>query len=236
MNYKNVKEAAYEMIHEVEERSEIFDVFCQYTKIFLALNSVRLLCISQEYHDKYLNDIRFDNMYITTYFVHIDERRKLNGHYFLLPFRKNELEKLIYPHSIFLTKIERNFVVMEVIKLIIRTILGCLFFVADWSLYTMMLMIKKQGLIEYTQTGHSDMEIIIKGSGLISRILRSLLNGFNFKKKVNVILSNKGAHYNDRVEIIQWFTKYNKKNVVNDKLYNSYFVPITTNLWTRKEK
>lgn len=47
--------------------------------------------------DSYNGDIRFDNIYISTYFCQIDERRKKLGKQTLLPLRKAEKKTVIFP-------------------------------------------------------------------------------------------------------------------------------------------
>ncbi|KAJ8978448.1 hypothetical protein NQ317_017651 [Molorchus minor] len=49
----------------------------------------KILVISQKYHDKYLRDIEFDNIYITKYFRKIDARRKVNDKPTVLPLKKD---------------------------------------------------------------------------------------------------------------------------------------------------
>ncbi|KAI4548916.1 hypothetical protein MG293_001246 [Ovis ammon polii] len=49
------------------------------------------------YMDSYNGDIRFDNIYISTYFCQIDERRKKLGKQTLLPLRKAEKKTVIFP-------------------------------------------------------------------------------------------------------------------------------------------
>lgn len=47
--------------------------------------------------DHYNWDIRFDNIYISTYFCQIDARRKKLGKQSLLPLRKAERKTVIFP-------------------------------------------------------------------------------------------------------------------------------------------
>jgi len=53
----------------------------------------------QEYHDKYLSDIQFDNVYVTQYFRKIDARRHKAGHHTLLPLKKVERATLLDPYG-----------------------------------------------------------------------------------------------------------------------------------------
>lgn len=51
------------------------------------------------YVDNYNGDIRFDNIYISTYFCQIDDRRKKLGKRTLLPLRKAEKKTVIFPRD-----------------------------------------------------------------------------------------------------------------------------------------
>ncbi|XP_034722086.1 E3 ubiquitin-protein ligase DCST1, partial [Etheostoma cragini] len=49
------------------------------------------------YLRQYRRDVRFDNVYITTYFRQIDARRRRAGKRFLLPLKRSERKKMIEP-------------------------------------------------------------------------------------------------------------------------------------------
>lgn len=56
--------------------------------IFLAFLFLRIPIAAVNYHDLYLTNIDYDNIYITDYFKRIDEKRRRNNQLNLLPLKK----------------------------------------------------------------------------------------------------------------------------------------------------
>lgn len=67
--------------------------------VLLSCTFLLVLHASFSYTDSYNADIRFDNIYISTYFCQIDERRKKLGKRTLLPLRKAEKKAVIFPYD-----------------------------------------------------------------------------------------------------------------------------------------
>lgn len=67
------------------------------------------------YTDYYCRDIRFDNIYISTYFHQIDDRRKKLGRRSLLPLRKAEKATVIFPFKPTIQATEMKNVVRRVL-------------------------------------------------------------------------------------------------------------------------
>ncbi|XP_017723250.1 PREDICTED: DC-STAMP domain-containing protein 1 isoform X2 [Rhinopithecus bieti] len=65
--------------------------------VLLSCTFLLVLHTSFSYMDSYNHDIRFDNIYISTYFCQIDDRRKKLGKRTLLPLRKAEEKTVIFP-------------------------------------------------------------------------------------------------------------------------------------------
>lgn len=55
--------------------------------ICVAILFVRIFNAAVTYHDLYLTDIDYDNVYVTSYFKRLDFRRR-NKEYVLLPLKK----------------------------------------------------------------------------------------------------------------------------------------------------
>ncbi|XP_058558030.1 E3 ubiquitin-protein ligase DCST1 isoform X4 [Neofelis nebulosa] len=70
--------------------------------VLLSCTFLLVLHASFSYVDSYNGDIRFDNIYISTYFCQIDERRKQLGKRTLLPLRRAEEKTVIFPCSPFM--------------------------------------------------------------------------------------------------------------------------------------
>lgn len=56
--------------------------------LYVAFLFLRILVAAVDYHDKYLTNIEYDNIYLTRYFKQLDERREMKGDMTLLPLKK----------------------------------------------------------------------------------------------------------------------------------------------------
>lgn len=75
-------------MHSFEEKNIIMQSVISIVNICMALLFLRIIIASQDYHDRYLISIEYDNIYITDYFKRIDARRRRKGKYTLLPLKK----------------------------------------------------------------------------------------------------------------------------------------------------
>ncbi|KAJ8978447.1 hypothetical protein NQ317_017650 [Molorchus minor] len=60
----------------------------------------------------------------------------------------------------------------------------------DRLFYEALDIIRRHARIDYLQTGKHDLLLEIKGTGMIASLLRSLLKGFNVKKRIRMEKSN----------------------------------------------
>ena len=89
------------------------------------------------------------------------------------------------------------------------------FILLDRLFYETLDIVSRHALVEYTQTGklddggknvknqmrrlvnfflgEHDMSLTVKGTGMIANMVRSIVKGFNFKRRVHVIHSNKSC-------------------------------------------
>lgn len=106
---------------------------------------------AQTYHDKYLNEIEHDNVYVTSYFRKIDARRKARGSLTLLPLKKIERSKFVDPYSLRPSKIERVHMIGQTVKLILEMISVTTFILLDRLFFEMLDLVRRHAYMEYTQ-------------------------------------------------------------------------------------
>lgn len=75
-------------MHAFEEKYIIMHTVTIIVDICVALLFLRIFTAAVSYHDQYLTSIEHDNIFITSYFKRIDERRKRKDKYTLLPLKK----------------------------------------------------------------------------------------------------------------------------------------------------
>lgn len=106
---------------------------------------------AQTYHDKYLNEIEHDNVYVTSYFRKIDARRKARGSLVLLPLKKIERSKFVDPYRLRPSKIERVNLTGQTVKLILETITVTTFILLDRLFFEVLDLVRRHSYMEYTQ-------------------------------------------------------------------------------------
>lgn len=105
---------------------------------------------SFSYVDSYNGDIRFDNIYISTYFRQIDERRKKLGRRSLLPLCKAEKKTVIFPYNPTIQATEMKNVVRELMETLPILLLFLVLCGLDWALYSIFDTIRHHSFLEYS--------------------------------------------------------------------------------------
>ncbi|XP_018335515.1 E3 ubiquitin-protein ligase DCST1 [Agrilus planipennis] len=193
LDYRDASDTAKAMMHDVQRKKDILDKIIKLLMRLLAFVFLKIIIKSQTYHDKYLREIQFDNIYITKYFRRIDARRYANGKHTLLPLKKIERKKLIDPRSAVPLQTERGQLFGQTLRLALEIVTATTFILLDRLLYETLMVVRHHGRIDYIQTGHHDMTIKVKGTGLIAGLLRSVVKGFNFKKRIKSYKTNQGC-------------------------------------------
>ncbi|KAL0269121.1 UNVERIFIED_CONTAM: hypothetical protein PYX00_006956 [Menopon gallinae] len=191
VDVKTAADVARSIANTFEAKKSIFDKIMLLLKRVLALIFLRIIHKAVTYHERYLADIEFDNKYITRYFRHIDERRKKRGQKTLLPMKKIEKMNFIDPYEAFPIREERRRILGRSFKLVLEMVTATTFILLDRLFYETLDIVARHAHVEYAQTGEHDMSLTVRGTGMIARLVRSIMKGFNFKRRVHVIHSNK---------------------------------------------
>ena len=138
-----------------------------------------------QYNKTYLNDITFDNCYITQYFRHIDARRFKAEKKTVLPMKRLEEVHLVYPTDIKLLhsqKKEVRYALLFCSLIVSFTIFVIIanFFVADFNHS-----VRKHGRIIHVQSGEHKIYFQVKGKGFIAKLLRRVLKDIHIEETVD---------------------------------------------------
>ncbi|VVC28228.1 Dendritic cell-specific transmembrane protein-like [Cinara cedri] len=188
--YRDAFDATRDMVMDFGEKRRAAEFVIVCIRRLLAFSFLKILLDSQNYMHKYLTDIEHDNKYITKYYCKIDNRRKKSGKHTLLPLKNTEKHKMVDLRSYRLMKSECDNLWKSVIKLVFEIIAATSLVLLDMIFYEALDVIRRHAKIDYFQTGHHDLQIKVKGTGMIANLLRSVLDRFNFQKNVTVNLSN----------------------------------------------
>ncbi|XP_069111968.1 E3 ubiquitin-protein ligase DCST1-like [Argopecten irradians] len=156
----------------------------------MAFTFILVFISAYKYNKGYLTDIRHDNIYITSYFRHIDDRRYEMSKTVLLPLKKIESDACILPTSRKLMKAEKQKIVKGTIMLVIRALISAVIIMSSELLYGVLDIIRRNSRIDYHQQGEHIIDIDIFGTGFMSDIIRLFLRGFNHDGKIDNISSN----------------------------------------------
>ncbi|XP_043649013.1 protein sneaky isoform X1 [Drosophila teissieri] len=176
---------------DFERRRRIFNKVMGILQKILCLFMLRMVVVSINYYVKYLNDVEFDNFYITDYFKHVDQRRKDQRNDGILPLRTYEKCKYIDLDRIFSRTYEESTTVCFcLLQFLLEVVTAGLFILIDHLVVDLLQIVRKRSKIVYQQEGEHEVRFNISGVGQMARLLRTTMHNFNIHEKVSTSLSN----------------------------------------------
>ncbi|KAL1772114.1 DC-STAMP domain-containing protein 1 [Sigmodon hispidus] len=145
---------------------------------------------SFSYLDSYNWDIRFDNIYISTYFRQIDERRKKLGKQSLLPLRKAEKRYVIFPFKPSIQASEMRNVARELLEILPILLLLLVLCGLDWALYSVFDTIRQHSFLQYSFRSSHKLEVKVEGDSMLARLLRKTIGALNTSSDTTVESNN----------------------------------------------
>ncbi|XP_046949035.1 E3 ubiquitin-protein ligase DCST1 isoform X1 [Lynx rufus] len=159
-------------------------------RVLLSCTFLLVLHASFSYVDSYNGDIRFDNIYVSTYFCQIDERRKKSGKRTLLPLRRAEEKTVIFPCSPFMQASEMRNVVRELAETLPVLLLLLVLCGLDWALYSVFNTIRHHSFLQYSFRSSHKLEVKVGGDSMLARLLRKTIGALNTSSETTVGSSN----------------------------------------------
>ncbi|EDL15204.1 E3 ubiquitin-protein ligase DCST1 [Mus musculus] len=142
------------------------------------------------YMDHYNWDIRFDNIYISTYFCQIDARRKKLGKQSLLPLRKAERKTVIFPFKATIQAWEMRYVIRELLETLPIVLLLLVLCAIDWALYSVFDTIRQHSFVQYSFRSSHKLEIKVEGDSILAKLLRKTIGALNTSSSTDVETNN----------------------------------------------
>ncbi|KAK1151515.1 E3 ubiquitin-protein ligase DCST1 [Acipenser oxyrinchus oxyrinchus] len=161
-----------------------------FIQVLLSCTFVFIFISAFGYSNKYNRDIRFDNIYINTYFRQIDARRKKLGKRHLLPFKKAERCDFIFPWSLSMHASEIKTFMMSMLQIIPLAIFIGTLLAIDWSLYKIFRVIRKHSYTEYSFSSSHHIEITVGGRSMLATLLRKTIGAFNTSSNTEIKTNN----------------------------------------------
>ena len=137
------------------------------------------------YNKNYLNDITFDNCYITQYFRHVDARRYKAEKKTVLPIKKLEEVQLVYPTERRLLNFQKNEIRYGILLCTIMTSFTIFIIIANYFITDFNRSVRKHGRIIHVQRGEHKIFFQVKGKGFIANLLRKVLKDIHIEETVD---------------------------------------------------
>ncbi|XP_048251270.1 E3 ubiquitin-protein ligase DCST1-like isoform X1 [Haliotis rufescens] len=190
LDYTRAEEARKATMYEFSKRRDAMEFVMTLFQRVLAFMFLFIFFRSYRYEKNYLTDFKYDNIYITKYFRHIDFRRKQQGKTVLLPLKKIEENKIVYPTSRKLMATEKSKLVKGTVHLLFRALVTGIVIMMDFLLFWVLDVIRRHSRVDYKQQGKHRVSINVEGRGFISEIVRMFLLTFNSEHEIHHLTTN----------------------------------------------
>ncbi|XP_043973264.1 E3 ubiquitin-protein ligase DCST1 isoform X1 [Gambusia affinis] len=181
-----VKESFQRLMKRMDQGMKVLDMMLSFTFVTVFIQAV-------QYLRSYRTNISFDNVYITSYFRRIDERRRLAGKQSLLPLRKSERKRFIAPMSPKINSEELTQVASGGFQVLAISLLAVLLLAIDFSLFHVLDIISRHTFTEFNITSSHHINISVGGDTMMARLLRTTISGFNSSSQTNVQSDNRAC-------------------------------------------
>ncbi|KAM6994691.1 E3 ubiquitin-protein ligase DCST1 [Tautogolabrus adspersus] len=159
-------------------------------QLLLSLTFITIFTQAFGYLRQYRRDVRFDNVYITTYFRQIDARRRRARKRHLLPLKQSEKKKLIDPWSPKIHPEELKRVTSGVFQVLSVFLLSVVLLTVDFSLFHVLDIVSRHTFTQLNLTSSHQVDIRVGGDSMIARLLRKTVSAFNSSSIIDVRADN----------------------------------------------
>ncbi|KAK5619904.1 hypothetical protein CRENBAI_005438 [Crenichthys baileyi] len=181
-----IKESFLNLTRTMGQVMNILQLLLSFTFITVFIQAFQYLC-------SYRRNISFDNVYITSYFRRIDDRRRRAGRRFLLPLRKSEKNKLIAPLSLKIYPEELKQVLSGGFQVLSILLLTIVLLTVDFALVHVLDIISRHTFTQFNVTSSYHMDVKVGGDSMMARLLRTMISGFNSSSDLNIQSDNQAC-------------------------------------------
>ncbi|XP_070986512.1 E3 ubiquitin-protein ligase DCST1-like [Oncorhynchus clarkii lewisi] len=173
-----------------EETKVILDQFLGLIQLLLSCTFITIFTSAFGYARQYTQDIRFDNIYITTYFRQIDARRKRADKRYLLPLKKAERGLFINPRSLSIHSSELKLVMAGMLQVVSLAVFVCVLLAVDMVLHHIFDIIRRHTFTKFSLTSSHHIDINVGGQSMMAKLLRKTIGAFNTSSNLDMQSSN----------------------------------------------
>ncbi|KAM3873552.1 E3 ubiquitin-protein ligase DCST1 [Diretmus argenteus] len=187
--YSQALRTSFQEVKSVMEK--ILDIL----QLLLSFTFITIFISAFGYARRYRQDIRYDNMYITTYFRLMDARRRRAGQCCLLPLREEEKGNFIDPWSPTIHPTELEQVMAGLFQFVSVAVLSFVLLAMDLSLFHMLDIINRHTFTQFNFTSSHSVDMEVGGASMMARLLRKTITAFNTSSSLNMHTHNQMCEF-----------------------------------------
>eukprot|EP00057_Strongylocentrotus_purpuratus_P011496 XP_011665970.1 PREDICTED: DC-STAMP domain-containing protein 1-like [Strongylocentrotus purpuratus] len=187
----SVQELQAAVNHEIARKKLWFDLILGIARSVLSVTFVLVFKSAFDYNNSYLREIRFDNVYMTSYFMKIERRRRNEGRNCLLPLKKSEKKDIIEPFKCSLQKAEKSKWIKSIVRLLPQILVTVFIIAIDHLFYSALDLIERHSLVDFKFDGHHVIRFAIHGDGAVATVFRTVFLTFSSEHRIARVSSNK---------------------------------------------
>ncbi|XP_056237675.1 DC-STAMP domain-containing protein 2 [Seriola aureovittata] len=189
---RSLQQVSQDIMEEVSSDLQVFQSLSGTLKygglVLLACSFLRAV----RYRRRYLRELDFDNIYISSQFEELDQRVTSGGGASVLPITSREAKIYITPLSLHLSSRERRVVMMGVVSVLRHLVMGGLLVALDFLVFWMLDQVHHQVTGDVVARAPVTVAVQVNGSGFASDIFRDLVASFNVLQEGNItVISRK---------------------------------------------
>ncbi|XP_068426854.1 E3 ubiquitin-protein ligase DCST1 isoform X3 [Clinocottus analis] len=169
------------------------DQLLRLLQLLLSFTFITLFTQGVGYLLQYRRDVRFDNLYVTTYFRQIDARRKKAGKRCLLPLKQQERKNFIEPWSLRVHPQELMGLTSGVFQVLSVSLLSVLLLTVDFSLFHVLDIVSRHTFTQFNLTSSHQVDIRVGGASMMARLLRKTVSAFNSSSSFHIQTDNQAC-------------------------------------------
>ncbi|XP_077862066.1 E3 ubiquitin-protein ligase DCST1-like, partial [Saccoglossus kowalevskii] len=176
--------------NEFKSRSQWITMLVTIIKSIIAFNFVLMFLSAHSYSKKFISEITFDNVYITSYFRKIENRRKQQKKRILLPLKKAETKEIVIPTKISLLADEKRKLGKGVVRLLLNVLVSLIICTFDYLLFHILDIVQRHSEVTIQLKGVHAIRVKVHGEGAIAHLFRTMLSGFNSRHELDSMSTN----------------------------------------------
>ncbi|XP_070622886.1 E3 ubiquitin-protein ligase DCST1 isoform X2 [Erythrolamprus reginae] len=184
------KELVENVNQQLHESGQSLATALTLLRVVLSCLFILVFASAYSYTNKYNQDIRFDNLYLSRYFRQIDARRQKQKKRTLLPLRRAEESRIIDPQRLAFQPPETKIVLLELLGCLPPLVFLLMACALDSLLYTIFSTIRHHSFVQYSFRSSHHLEVKVGGETMMARLLRSTIGALNTSSKMEMEANN----------------------------------------------